>query len=182
MVLEFSILTPPGKSHFLRSTRNCPADVDVLLSSQLLLMLWHFLRYNSWSVKLHLALSVRQCATLSPVVIVTVDFWSQHGWLSWIYSNKLFVLCSLPKCCTSLLFPPVGHPSHLLALPSLNQNSRSRRALWCPIFGEDSWCCGSGCDLGLITGLNQLKCRIQCSRSYLFIYEGSFLLKSVILY
>lgn len=47
VVLVFSMLTPPGKSHFLRSTRNRPADVDVLLSSQLLFMLWYFFRCNS---------------------------------------------------------------------------------------------------------------------------------------
>lgn len=42
VVLSSFTSTPPGKSHFLRSTRNRPADVDVLLPSPLLLTLWHF--------------------------------------------------------------------------------------------------------------------------------------------
>ncbi len=131
VVWAFFCIDSPRKEPFpemlLKSSSGCwcftfqPTVVSVVA----------FLRYNSWSGRFCLASSVCRCATLTPVVIATEDFQSQDGGLPWICWNKLFVLCSLPKCFNppSPSPPPlVGHPRHLLALPSLNQKNRSRRA------------------------------------------------------
>lgn len=96
VVLSSSTRTPPGKSHFLRSTRKRPADVDVLLPGPLLLTLWHFSDLTADLLNVcWICLSV--CAWLCT-----------HCEFSWVDQNELFVPCSLPKCFNSRLCSPPG--------------------------------------------------------------------------
>lgn len=169
VVSSSSTWTPPGKSHFLRSTRKRPADVDVLLPSPLLLMLWHFSDLTADLLNVFW-LCMSACLSV-PDSVPTVSSRSRRGRLSWIYQNKLFVPRSLPKCFNSRLCSPPGTSLSPPGSPSLSQNSRSRRAsvgpamshIWRRIITLEV----SAVTWGLITGQGQLKYRIQYSLSYL---------------
>lgn len=108
VVSSSSTWTPPGKSHFLRSTRERPADVDVLLPSPLLLMLWHFSDLTADLLNVF-----RLCLSACLSVPDSVPTVSSRG---------------LPKCFDSRLCSPPGTSLSPPGSPSLSQNSRSRRA------------------------------------------------------
>lgn len=108
-----------------------------------------FLRPNYGAVEFCLAFLVDQCVTFS----LPLDFLGfQHGSLVSIRTNCLCSAASRDSV-HPLLFPLVGHGSHLLALLSSHWNGLSCRASACrPIFEDYSSCWGSFCDSGLITG------------------------------
>ena len=109
--------TPPGKSHFLRSTRNRPADVDVLLPSPLLLTLWHFSDLtadllNVFRLCPSVCLSVCLCTTLYPLWVLGVGMAGSRG----VIRTNCLCRAASQSALTPLSVPVLGRHSHLLAL------------------------------------------------------------------
>lgn len=131
-------------------------------------MSWHSWDIHSWSARFSLALwclcvcdSHSYCHSYGGFGVSVAG---SHGFI------RTNCLCSAASQSASThphqyLLPPVGCPSHLLALPSLNQRSWSRRVSVWPVMSH-IWrrfiVCSRCCvDPGLLTGQQQLKCRIK---------------------